>query len=254
VFLLIGSTLGLLRRPSTFLAAVLALLLFSAFFGLVYPGSYRHAALWLVFLISMYWIAGSRHTQSESAAFARFAPQLRLLSTIGAMLFLLLVASQVPSGINEIARAAVNSTPFSRSRDLAALIEARPELRSAIIIADPDYLVEPLPYYLPNRTFLMREERFGNVVTFTRRARLRINLADILMNARTLHLKMHVPVVILLAERIDASAPETLRKEGYYWELLSTPSEVRAFRAATRRIASFAPAVSDESYDVYVLN
>ena len=54
--LLFGSTLGLVRRPGAFLAAFGTLTSFSLFFALVLPGSYRHYALWLSFLIGLYWI------------------------------------------------------------------------------------------------------------------------------------------------------------------------------------------------------
>ena len=45
--------------------------------------------------------------------------------------------------------AAQTQKPFSRSRDLGQIISAQPMLRRAIVIGDPDYLIEPLPYYSP---------------------------------------------------------------------------------------------------------
>ena len=38
------------------LAGLAALLGFSAFFVLIYGGSYRHEGLWLAFLITLFWI------------------------------------------------------------------------------------------------------------------------------------------------------------------------------------------------------
>ena len=61
------------------------------------------------------------------------------------------------------------------------------------------------------------------------------------------------PALILLAERLDASAPARVRKEGYNWELATTPEQVLAFQWATCLLASFGPARSDESFDVYLL-
>lgn len=63
------------------------------------------------------------------------------------------------------------------------------------------------------------------------------------------------PVVILLAERLDRSAPARTITEGYSWTLSTSPEQVERFLAATRRIERFAPACcSDESFDVYVLD
>jgi hypothetical protein len=62
-------------------------------------------------------------------------------------------------------------------------------LRDAIIIADPDYLLEALP--------------FGNVVKFTKKARLSIDLGDILATARTLQAESGKPVLILLHQKLD---------------------------------------------------
>ena len=42
-----------------------------------------------------------------------------------------------------------------------------PELKDAILIGDPDYMLEPMHYYLPNRTYFVREQRYGGIVHFT---------------------------------------------------------------------------------------
>ena len=48
--------LGLIGRPPLFLAAAGAQVLFGAIFLVVYPGSYRHQGLYLVFLVFLYWL------------------------------------------------------------------------------------------------------------------------------------------------------------------------------------------------------
>jgi hypothetical protein len=252
--LMFGSTLGLIRRIGAFLAASVTLVGFSMFFILVYPGAYRHQALWLVFLISMYWLAASTSMRTELVLPARLKPLLHPLSKVGSVLFVVLMLLQVPAGIHEVANAVRNGPPLSRSRDLGALVAKRSDLEQAIIIADPDYLVESLPYYISNQTYLMRERRFGNVVHFTRKARLQLSLDDVLANARSLRLQTGKPVMILLTERLDPSGPPQVYKEGFDWELTTTPAQVRAFQASTRLIQRFAPASGDESFDAYVFD
>ncbi len=244
---LFGSTLGLAHRPVALLAASVALLGLSVFFAMVYPGFYRHQGLWLVFLVCLYWIAGRDDTADVPASILR-------LRGVGMACFAGLLVLQVAVGLHKVAPIAVGSEPESRSRELARLIDRMPELKDATILASPDYLVEPLAYYLPNRTYLPREQRFGNVVHFTRSARLTIYLQDVLDEARHVRSMTGEPVVILLHERLDPSAPVRAIDEGYNWQLWTSPDQVQAFLSATRRIARFEPVCcNDESYDVYVL-
>jgi hypothetical protein len=252
--ILFGSTLGLIRRPAALVAALAALLGFSLLFGQVYPGDYRHAALWLVFLVVMYWLAGSETSVAARASSGTAAGVKPMVARIGTYVFLLIVTLQVPAGISAVTNAASGGPPFSRSRDLSLLIAAHRELHAATIIADPDYLVEPLHYYLTNPTYLVREQRFGDAVTFTRKSRVDISLGDVTQTARNLNRSTHQPVVILLMQRLAGAAAPHVYKESYYWTFATTPEQERMFRSSTTRIARFGPAQSDESFDVYVFD
>jgi hypothetical protein len=240
-----ASLLGLARRPAALLAAGAALLGFSLFFQVIYPGSYRHEGLWLAFLVTLYWIAG----REAAPAAVRRQPVL----AIGRACLLILLAVQVPAGLLRIGLELASGRPESRARDLALLLAARPELRQATVLADPDFMLEPLPYYMPNPTYLLREQRYGRYAVFKRQARLRLDLCDILADARAIRAASGQPVVILLQQRLDSAAPARDVAEGYNWQLALIPSQVRVFQATTQRIARFPPALTDESYDVYVL-
>jgi len=171
------------------------------------------------------------------------------------VMFMALLALQVVNGLHEVVSTAFHIAPESRSRDLGLLVARSPELRDAIVIADPDYLVEPLSYYVPNRSYLMRERRFGNIVVFTRKAILRLTLDDILTDARNLRTETGKAVVILLTDRLDPSLPAQVIREGYNWELSTTPEQIQRFRASTQLIERFGPVSnSDESFDVYVVD
>jgi hypothetical protein len=248
-----GSLLGLIRSPGAFIAGLAALIALSLFSFNISWGAYRHEALWLVFLVSMYWITRARNVEAEPCVPVRFKPLAGPVSSIGSALMVLLVALQVPDGVKEIARSAFDYPPLSRARDFGALVAARSDLQDAIIIADPDFLLEALPYYINNRTYLMREQRFDNVSKFTMKARLSIDLGDILLTAKTLRAKSGKPIVILLQQSLDPSQPQ-IYHEGYNWKLLTTPEQVRGFLTSTRLIARFAPASRDEGFDVYVLD
>jgi hypothetical protein len=244
---LVGSTFGLSHRPPALLASWIALLCFSVFFTVVYPGFYRHQGLWLVFVVSLYWIVGRDEPTTAT-------PAMQRLRSAGRICFAVLLVLQVAGGLHKVLPVALGNQPESRSREVSRLLEQMPELRQATILADPDYLVEPLVYYLPNRTYLLRERRFGAVVHFTRNARLGLYLLDILDEARRVRDLTGQPVVILLHEQLDPSGPVRAINEGYDWKLWTSPEQVRTFMASTRRIARFDPVCcNDESYDVYVL-
>jgi MFS family permease len=250
---LFGSMLGLIRLPGAFIATLAALVAFSLFFVVIYPGFYRHQALWLIFLVTLYWIMLARGGAAP-LVFGRFTRFVAPLSAVGSVLMVVLLALQVPSALREVIDVALDRPPLSRTRDFTAFVLAHPDLQRAIIIGDPDYLVETLPYYIANRTYFLHEQRFGNVVKFTMHARLVLNLEDILATARTLRAESGQPVLILLAQKLDPSAPAQNYVNGYHWELRTSSEQVSEFLKATHLIASFSPAKTDESYDVYELN
>lgn len=252
---MLGSTFGLIRRPPAFAAALASLLLLSLFFVVIYRGDYRHQALWLVFLVTLYWIALLPGPGPQLAVPERWVRLAGKMQSVGAALFILLLVLQVPGGLSAVADVALDRPPFSRSRDLAALIASDPALDGATILADPDFLVETVPYYHDNPTYLPREARFGNVVRFTRQAQRRLALADLLAAARGIAAETRRPVLILLAEPLDPAAPPRVRKQSYAWEFVTTPEQAREFLAATRLLAQLGPAKkrTEGDYDVYLL-
>lgn len=265
--LLFGSTLGLIRRPAALVGAWTALAGFVLFFTVIYPGPFRHQALWLVFMLAMYWIAG----QSDGAqAQLGEAPEkgkwhgrrAQQIGKAGSIMFLVLLLLQAADGVRVAAALLSHRAPESRIRDLAATIAARPELHDAIVIADPDFLVEALPYYVSNQTYLMREKRFGDIVIFTRKARLQLTLSDVLDEARTLHTETGKPVIVLLQHETDistyAASSATVPivfDEGYDWKFSITPAQARTFLASTKLIEKFGPVFGDsaETFDAYLL-
>jgi hypothetical protein len=248
-----GSGLGLIRSPGALIASVASLIGLSILFTVVYQGRYRHEALWLVFLVTMYWITLTRGANKQYRFPDRLEPSVKIVSRTGWALLILLLALQVPDGMKAIADVAFGSPPNSQSREFAAFVVKQPQFKNAIIIADPDFLLEPLPYYLPNRTYLMREQRFGTIVIFTKKALLRLTLDDMLASARELQTNSGEPILILVRTKLNPSDPGRIVKEGYNWTLVLTPEQVRRFLGATRMLASFSPSEQDESFDVYLL-
>ena len=167
------------------------------------------------------------------------------------MTFALLLALQLAVSLRYLS-AASNGIPYSRAGDLAQLLE-REQLQDAVLIADPDVLLEPLHYHVDNPIWLHREQRFGKVVRFTANARIDVRLDDILGEARRLAAQTRRPAVIVLRHGIDPDAPPSSSPEPYVGRFITDADQVRRFLAATRRLASFGPAMTDETYEVYLL-
>jgi hypothetical protein len=252
--LLVGATFGLIERKGALLACLASLACLSVFFLLVYPGDYRHEATWLAFVVAMYWIGWKpNHPAPEQAAPHKNGRDFTLVRRVGLACFVFLLGVQATLGLADLAFAAIVGTPESRSRDFADLVSQRPELKDAILIGDPDYMLEPMHYYLPNRTYFIREQRYGDTVRFTRKARLDLTLGDILDEARAIRASTGRPVVILLAWRLGDMDPARAYRESYVWTFSAPGDQIERFREATTLLAQFPKATSGESYDVYLL-
>ena len=249
--LLIGATFGLIERKGALLACLASLAGLSVFFSLVYSGDYRHEATWLAFVIAMYWISWKSDGPGHDAHANR--PSVALVRKLGFAFFLVLIGIQATYGMANLAFAAIVRTPESRSRDFADLVSRRPELKDAILIGDPDYMLEPMHYYLPNPTYFIREQRYGDTTHFTRKATLDLTLGDILDEARAIRSSTGRPVAILLAWRLGEMDPARVYRESYVWTFSAPGDQIERFRDATTLLAQFPKATSNESYDVYLL-
>ena len=247
--LLFGAVVGLAHRPAALLSALGTLVGLCLFFTLIYPSYYRHQALFLVFLITLYWLAanGRGGTWPERWRAERLGRATRL----GGAAFTVLMAMQVATSIWLLTRQA-SDVPYSRARDVAELLE-REGLGDAILMSDDDVLVEPMPYYVGNPLYLPRERRFGAVVAFDRHPRNDLTLDDLLGDARMLSAQHRRPVVLLLRIRPDPDDPPSRYRILQTASLTVDPEQVRRFQAEARLLASFGPAISDESYDVYLV-
>jgi hypothetical protein len=244
---------GLLSRRSAFFSAFFSLFVCAIFFGVIGSGDQRHAGVWFFYCVMLYWIAWK---DIEKATMATAEPSWsKKLVIIGTFGFMVLIAQQTAKGIYlGFLRVAHLAPVESRSADLGKFILSRSDLANATIIADPDYLVEALPYYVSNPTYLIRKHSLGRFVIFSRTGELTTTLGEILDESRELKKTTNAPVIILLSHRLDQIIPDKIYHEGYNWSFKAGSEEIKEFIGATQRLAQFAPAVSDESYDVYLLD
>lgn len=245
--LVVGAPLGVLRAPGGLAAGLMVMLAMPLFFQLVYPGGYRHQALYPCFLLTLYWLVA----QGGGGRWPGAPPFRPAVARWGQAAMLALLLLQVATSIGLLASTARGEVN-GRARDLADLLR-REALGDAVLVADADVMLEAVPYYARNPIWLIRSRRWGEAVPFTKANTYDLRLGDVLATARALGARTGRPVVIVTQLRLDPIAPRQTWEQGYIGTFTTTPGEVRAFLSATRRLARFAPARTDESYDVYLL-
>jgi hypothetical protein len=125
--------------------------------------------------------------------------------------------------------------------------------RDAIIVPEPDFLVESLPYYAPNPLYLVREHRFGTTISFTTAADYRLSLGELLEAARDIKLRYGQPVLIVLGHE-DVDQTSDGEKNYSYNRIFSwDTSEFADFNKSTIFVTEFNSASTDENYQVYAL-
>lgn len=242
--LLLVCCAGLVRRPAAIVSAFAALLVLKLFFYLVYPSDYRHEILYVVFLLSLYWMvaegAGGRWHEK---------PWMNLVERIGSVVMVALLAVQTWY-LHVPIRNQVRGVPFSRSAEAGALLH-QPQYRQAIVMGDPDIMLEAIPYYADNPLYFLRQQRFGRVVQLSNNARKLLTLDDVLADADHLYRRTGRPIIFLSHMPIQPNT-NYRRKMMYNYQTAVTPDAARRFLSSTRLIARLRPSGMDENYDVYL--
>ena len=241
---------GLVSFAPAFLAALGGLWVTSMFYFLVYPATgFRHEAVFLVFLTVLYWLKFSNEKKQQPNAAprpaARFSARLRFV-------FPLLLAINCVVGFK--AYYADLRQDLSSSKDIGKLLDSSDTLRSAIVMAEPEHIGEAVAYYADNDMYLVREGKFGRFTTWGTNSTAELSLGTVLDKSETLKVQTGKPVVILMQHVLtDADADKTFGAGGYGWSFHYSADELRDFRAATKKIATYRQALTDENVDVYLL-
>lgn len=281
---------GLLIVPPAALALLTGTVSLGVIFSVVYDGTLRHQGLLLMYLVTLYWIAIYAHqeptgtktrprpplsTQLTFASFFSWDPALHSKSTSGLQF--------IPAWFNRL-RGYLHGTAvyvafpallclnmataftairldltrdYSSSKSLAAFLESHSELKHAILLGEPDYLLESLPYYAANRIYLPREGRYSNTVSFTTNNRARLSLGELLSTAQQIISIDGKPVLIVIGhpEFLDANERTSTEIRFSFNKLFNwSPEDLAKFRAKTIKLAEFRKAITDENYAVYLLH
>jgi len=142
---------------------------------------------------------------------------------------------------------------LSSSKAFAVFVRAHPEYRNAIIVGEPDYLSESLPYYLDNRLFSVEENTFMRWTRFARTRADTLTLGRLLDRLESLARDQKSIVLLALGHR--AAWTDTVGSVSYRygWRFTWTPGDRRRLAAESTPIALFARSDGDENYLVFAI-
>lgn len=232
-----------LRKNKRYLAAfIISIMGFQMVFRSVYTGGLRHMGIVFFLFIALGWLAIAK------SGFTR--ESIRRIS-LG---FLPLVAVQA-AAMPFMARRFIQH-PESSSKAYAESIAANPRYRDAILASDPDYMMEPLLYYVPNAVYMPRQREFHHRVYFSSQGRrqLDLSLADLAGIADSLAAARCRIVLLAIGYPSFADSASGVEPLGYKPAVFRWDPESRsALLARGAPVLSFRGALSDENYSVFEL-
>ena len=249
--LLVAATVGLIGQPAALAAALTGLVALSVLFQIVYPGGYRHQGLFVVFLMTLYWIVlasgGTRRRSKRVDDLARAG----LYGALPVLLGILMV-----TGIAYAYGDFVHEE--SGSKALGRFLRSHHEYDRAVLIGEPDFAMESVHYYVDNPIFIVREQRFGTIVRFVRSARAEMSLIELLRAASDVRTREQRDVLIALGHlnELDPASPAGTHGTSVSYKYGKTFSwsaeEIRIWNACTERLQRFGDdAITDERYTLY---
>ena len=244
--LLVGALiLGLAVRVRFALALLAALLALGYLFNFVYGGSLRHQGLVLIFTLVLYWLN------------AEVSPNFRnpLLAQCHTLALVIVLPLVLLWGDSIAFRQVQRDFKFELSscKALEQWFSRHPEFQDAIILGEPDYLLEALPYYAAQRIYIPRESRYGNWVRFTTESRPVMSLGELLDTAQELKEKEQQKILVALGFPASYFEQNSSKVYSYNKVLTWTPSEWQRFRQGTELIAEFWSSKRDENFALYVI-
>jgi len=236
---LVGIAWSLRRRPVCLAAAVVAIVAFEVIFRVLYSGSLRHEGILAFILISLVWIACEE---------SRARPEARQSTALGLLPLLLFQTAALPV----VARRTLVH-PTSSSKAFGALINRTPAWRNAILAGEPDYIMEPMPYYVSNGVFMPRQRAFDYRVYFDRgtRRKLDLRLGGLIDLTDSLSCATGRPVLLAIGYRKLLSDSSGEAHPSYPGTVFRWDSRERSrLFAEGKLVGSFTQAASDENYSV----
>jgi hypothetical protein len=230
-----------LRKNRACLIAMLAAIVgYSVLFRGAYTPALRHEGVLFFVLVSLCWIAATEPGETST-------PRGRTVLALGMLPLLVTQTLTLPV----LARRFIVH-PQSSSKLFADLIHRTPRYRNAILMSEPDYNLESMPYYVTNPVFMPRQREFHYRVYFDRtRRQQRFTLGELVGIADSLSCKTGRPALVAISYPkvfTDSSGNAHLAYRGA--EFLWDPADKAKLFSRGREVASFQNA-ADENYRIF---
>lgn len=229
-----------LRKNRACLAGmIIAVLGFSVLFRGAYTGALRHEGVLFFLFVSLCWIASE---QGESST-----PTRRRAIALGMLPLLVTQTLALP-----VLARRIFVLPESSSKSFAEFIDRTPRYHDAILMSEPDYNFETMPYYVGNPVYMPRQHEFNYRVYFDRVKRQQhFTLGDLIHAADSVTCAKGQPALVAIAyPKVfkDSAGVAHLSYQGA--EFVWNQADKTNLFTRGRRVASFERS-ADENYEVF---
>jgi hypothetical protein len=226
-------------------AIVITIVGFEVLFRNVYTGALRHEGIVLFLIFSICWMAVVR---------AKDPSKLAKRVAFGLLPLFAFQSAALPVMAVRYIR-----YPESNSKAFGEWINANPEYRNAILVAEPDYMMESMPYYVSNPVYMARQGEFHFRVYFDSgpKRKLELTLDRLVAISDSLACAKRVPVLMSIAYpdftfRQQGDARPNYKGSRFTWDS-SSRAALYSRQPDQRPVASFPSATSDEFYRIYLI-
>jgi hypothetical protein len=235
---------GLWPERKHFAVFITSILSFEILFSGIYPGALRHMGVVTFLIVAICWIAMRERKDADGLVTRRIA--------MGLLPVMLIQSIGLPVAVR---RHLIH--PASSSKALGGFIRATPRLSNAILIGEPDYLMEALTYYVPNRVYMPRQHEYSKTVYFANDSaghQRDLTLGAVIDAADSLGCATRSPVLISIGYPEFPRQPTGLTRGAYNAAHFTWTAEDKK-RLSTRAsmLGDFEGATSEENYEVFEL-
>lgn len=235
--IIFGTYIILLQRPFALGVAVLSMIGISFFFQLFYPFyGYYHENFAYLLMLFVFWVSTG-------------IPYKKLSKLLINGCFTLILMAQAIMAYHAIKAGSMRE--YSSSRVLAQWIKMQPPEKKYVLVGEPDYLLESMPYYVSNDIYVPREKQYTKATHFTTLNKKEFSLEEFLQTAEDLK-KQGRHVLMSMGFDLKKDGPFEIHFS-YDRVFRYSPESLNLWSQKTIKVAGFHNAITDENYDVYVL-
>jgi hypothetical protein len=237
-----GLFAGLCVKPIRAMGLLLGAILLGSFFLVVTHENIRHQGIFYLLMIALYWV-----TVDEGCLTASFRKSIhRWVVSVGlGGIF----AAHFIMGGQAIWDEVVQKQ--SSVKELAQYINQSNS--NAILMPEPGYLTEAIPYYSNNEIYLIRDNRYAKRAQPTIHVNFELSLSELLEQAQRLEVKRDKTVLIVLGH-LNLGSREIHQIVFPFGKKFSWSTQsLETFLHATEKVGDFKGANGPENFEVYRL-